>query len=711
MQLKKLMHMLMALTLILSTFLSILIWNVEAEPAPTLTLSETSGKVGEVISINGTIDTENGFYEIRFNGTVVERGTAIGNRVTNFTVPELPAGRYNVTLYDVNASSESQPASFTIETAYILDIVNKPEKPHQFMEGDNITISITIKGGESAESCPLNVTVTIHGMVSYNLTTLETNENGTATGSVIYPSDFLPLNFTGKASTNYTGVYVVKLNETLANPANFTVGITDRVKYHRGDTLVIHAAGYQSNETAVINIKFPKKDETVKINVNASSSGIIHLENETILLKAPMGGYKVWINGTKTTKKLPDEQTFTVPGFTVIIPVKNLHGDPVPGLTLKISENETNFQNETITAENGEATINLEKGNYTWRAIYKEKFVGEGNLTTYGIENETVSSLIASLSVLNVNVIEERTGKGVPFAYIKLFCNYTTVNDENRSLTLNEETDVNGTAKFVNVFVNESYTIQAYKYDALFSQTIFFTELPEKPLYSINVTYPVKTLIVKISDCADNPAQGMIVRAYEWTAGISTSVDEKVSDENGTVTLNLSFGWYRLRIFNSTKAGLILVNETKAVLTAQNETVKMNIKCKLLGLDVTVRVVDFLGIPLPNVTVKLELASTNLSFSKTGGGEFSFRNIIGGKYKILVYLPNSETPYLMDTVYLNSSSAMVTLRDGDHVNFFGILIETNAFVTTIILIVAVTITAVVAAYRRLSRRWIGKEKV
>jgi len=83
--------------------------------------------VGEVIPINGTIDTVNGHYEIRFNGTTVESGIAVGNKVTNFTVPNLPAGRYNVTLYDVNATTESQPAVFTINPNYILEIANKPE--------------------------------------------------------------------------------------------------------------------------------------------------------------------------------------------------------------------------------------------------------------------------------------------------------------------------------------------------------------------------------------------------------------------------------------------------------------------------------------------------------------------------------------------------------------------------------------------------------
>ena len=710
MQHKKFLYLLVASILVLSAFLPILIRNVRAEPAPTLILIKSKGKVGEVISINGTIDTENGLYEIRFNGTVVESGTAIGNKVENFTVPNLPAGQYDVTLYDVNASSESQPAQFTIETAYILDIINEPEKPYQFLEGDNVTISVTIKGGKNGTTYSLNLTVTVYDEVSYNITKLKTDKYGYAVRNVTYPNDFLPLNFTGEVSTNYVGIYTVKLNETLAEPVNFTVGITDRREYHREEALIIHATGYQANETATVSVKFPDGSEIPPFNVTATSSGIIHYENGTILSKAPIGEYMVQINGTETIKKYPDIQNFTVPGFTVIIPVKNLNGEPVPEVTLEILENETGSHYETKTAENGDATIKLEKGSYTWRAIYKEKLVGEGNFTTHG-GNETIDPpLEISLAALDVKVIIEGTSKTVPFAQIKLFCNYTTINNENKSLTLSNETNVNGIAEFKNVFINESYIVEAYKYDALFNCTTFSTE-PEKPVYSLNVTYPAKTLIVTILDSANRTVQGMIVKAYEWTNGTSVPTDEGESDENGVVTLGLTFGWYRIRVFKPTEAGEILVNETKAELTIQNETVGMKIKCKLLGLNLTVRVIDILGSPIPNVTVRLELISTGLSFNETGSGEFFFNDVVGGRYKILVFLPNDDLPYLMDTVYLDKPNTVITLMDKDHINLFGILIGTYTFVMAIIIGIVAALIVIVVVFRRLSKRWISKEKV
>ena len=708
MSFKKIACLLTVSVLILSSFLPFLIQNAKSKPAPTLILSKSSGVVGEVIRINGTIDTVNGHYEIRFNGTTVESGVAVGNKVTNFTVPNLPAGRYNVTLYDVNATSESPPAVFTINPNYILEIANKPEEPFQFLEGDNVTISITIKGGKNSTTYNLNVTVTIHTEVSYNLTTLKTDEYGYAAKNITYPSDFIPLNFTGEPSTNYVGTYTVKLNENLTEPAYFTVGITDRKEYHRGETLKIRATGYAANETATISIKFPDGSE-ILFDVVASPSGIINYENSTIFEKAPMGEYTVRINGT-TTKEYPDIQNFTVPGFRVIIPVENLNGEPVPEVSLEISENETGFQYEAETAEDGNATIMLERGNYTWKAIYKGKIVGEGNLTTQGIENETIQPLPVFLSTINITVINEKTGRGVPFAQIKLFCNYTTADGNNQTLALTEETGINGTTEFMNVFVNESYIIEAYKYNALFNRTEL-PKLPVEPVHDVSILYPAKTLIVRVLDCIGKSAQGVIVKAYEWTNGTATPTDEGEINGNGIVALNLTFGWYKLEVFKSTNAGLILINETKADLTVENKTVEMNVTCKLLGLNVTVRVVDFLGSPIPDVTVKLESISTNLSFSKTGSGELFFGGIIGGKYRILVFLHDSETPYLIETVYLDKPNTIITLKDRDHIEFLGNLMEVWAFATIMVIMVAAAITVIIIAYKRLSKRWISKEKV
>ncbi|RLI22515.1 hypothetical protein DRO54_00980 [Candidatus Bathyarchaeota archaeon] len=698
MQLKKISCVWIVSFLILSTLLPVLIWNVSAEPAPILALSKKSGKVDEIISVNGTIDTENGFYRIFFDGEEVANGTAEGRKVeTEFVVPNMPAGVYNVTLLDVNASSKSPSIKFTIETAYILDVYT-PKEPYQFVEGDNVTISVTIKGGENSSTYSLNMTVTFQNETSYRMIELLTNSSGYAKGNVTYP-----VNFLGTLTTNFTGVYTVKLNETLAE-TSFTVGITELTEYHRGDIVKIRAIGYQPSENVTINVKFPN-GHLESFNTTADPSGVVDC-NWTVPMNAPMGIYSLWINNTK---EYQDIQNFTIPGFTVNITTVNLSGKPVPSVALEISENKTSLYNET-TNEDGSTMVNLEMGNYTWRAFYNERFVGEGNFTTSGIENENIT-LQVLLSTLSISVINERTGEGVPFVKVKLSCNYTAVNDENRSLTFTEETSLNGTATFENVFVNMSYSVEAYKYDALFNTTTVFTQLPEQAVYTLNITYPAKKLTVRIFDYADNPAQGLIVRAYEWTSGTAVPTDEGESNQDGIVTLDLTFGWYKLRIYKRVDSNEVLVNETKVELTTQNETVEVNIKCNLLGLNVTIKVVDFFGNSLPEVSIKMERASDGLSFERAGSGEFMFEDMIGGKYTVYVFLSGSQTPYLKETIYLDKSGATIILKDAAHVNFFGILIETYVFATMLAIIIVVAIFIIVMAYRSLAKKWISKEKV
>ena len=75
-----------------------------------------SGAVNSQVNVQGTIDTPtpNSSYLIYLGDILVVNGTADGNSVNGtFTVPNLPAGNYNITLKDAT-SNQSDTASFTI---------------------------------------------------------------------------------------------------------------------------------------------------------------------------------------------------------------------------------------------------------------------------------------------------------------------------------------------------------------------------------------------------------------------------------------------------------------------------------------------------------------------------------------------------------------------------------------------------------------------
>ncbi|MEA2089305.1 MAG: IPT/TIG domain-containing protein, partial [Thermoproteota archaeon] len=109
-------------------------------------ISPKEGSVGTEVRVNGTIETTNGTYRILFDGEEVKNGTIIGNNVSDtFMVPHRPAGVYNVTLKDLNATSEFH-ALFTVETAYYVQAV-EPAPPNQLQEGNSTQIWVNITGG------------------------------------------------------------------------------------------------------------------------------------------------------------------------------------------------------------------------------------------------------------------------------------------------------------------------------------------------------------------------------------------------------------------------------------------------------------------------------------------------------------------------------------------------------------------------------------
>ena len=77
-------------------------------------VNPNSGVVNSQVNVQGTIDTPNGNYSIRFGDLSVVNGTSDGNSVNaTFTVPTLPAGNYNITLQDTT-SNQSGIMSFVI---------------------------------------------------------------------------------------------------------------------------------------------------------------------------------------------------------------------------------------------------------------------------------------------------------------------------------------------------------------------------------------------------------------------------------------------------------------------------------------------------------------------------------------------------------------------------------------------------------------------
>ncbi|TRO45687.1 DUF106 domain-containing protein [Candidatus Bathyarchaeota archaeon] len=101
--------------LVISMFLCVAFVAVWAQVGTNIEpINPASGLVGSHVNVKGTIDTPNGTYLIYFGAQLVINNTSIDYAVNeNFTVPDLPAGTYNITLQDT-MSNQTAVQSFTI---------------------------------------------------------------------------------------------------------------------------------------------------------------------------------------------------------------------------------------------------------------------------------------------------------------------------------------------------------------------------------------------------------------------------------------------------------------------------------------------------------------------------------------------------------------------------------------------------------------------
>src|SRR3990170_4002039 len=197
---------------------------------------------GQLVNVQGTIDTTNGTYELYLGGRLVATNKSEGLYVNaNITVPELPAGEYTMTLRDV-ARRVNATDTFTIKVGYYIT-ANAPSPPALLQEGSQITLNVTVTGGTAGTTYHANITVDLPSPLgteySRFITLTAASQTGTARAEVTFPSsDFQP----SGSLTNFTGLYSAYFNKTeqLAS-SQFFIGLTDASQYHRAETVTIRA--------------------------------------------------------------------------------------------------------------------------------------------------------------------------------------------------------------------------------------------------------------------------------------------------------------------------------------------------------------------------------------------------------------------------------------------------------------------------------------
>jgi hypothetical protein len=674
--------------LVLTVFSQLVPLRVYAD-VKIISISPTTktGRVGESITLIGTINTTNGMYEVLFNNTQVAWGYATENSVNcSFVIPTLPGGNYTVILRDVNASIDSPPSWFCIETAYTIK-VDKPQHPTQLQEGTttiNITVSIT--GGVKAIYFA-NVTVRTPANETYwSLASINITNTGTGNTTLRYPENF------GNAHTNYTGTYKVYFNQTPAYDM-FFIGLTDRTEYHRGDTVKIKAVDYWEFNGNNVSITIKLGDETIHNGTCQVSNGTVEY-NWHVPEWVLVGNYSLSIKPKPTAKKVNDTQVFAVPGFKTETVPCNLAGEPVSNVLIKVYDRRANKTYDLTSDKSGVATRWLERGEYNATAYFKRVKVGVSN---FNITDEGIRlNLTCQLTNLNITVVSQQNmAVKIPFVALNLTITYTTELDgiENKTEITTSRTDINGIAQLKLLLINATYKIAASRYGRTFNNDTL-TGLEAVPWNNRTIVCPALSLEVKVVDRNNTPIPGdALVEIQEVMGGLN---DTKYTNQTGCVIFNCVFGVYNVKV----SSGGVLLNATTVELFEEKT---LTVYCILYKLPIYVKVVDYFGQPIPNVNVVLERNGVQINSKQTGANGIANFTENGGTLSIKVYLANQNQPTASLTCSLVnaiSEANPIEVKLAKYVVLAGFLVETAWFTTAVLIVAAIVLYMVLEVVRR-----------
>jgi len=650
---------------------------------------EEEGVVGQKVNLQGTIDTTNGEYQIWFDKKLVANHTSEGYYVNaNFTIPQLPGGDYTITMRDVSKNVNATYA-FSIALAYYIEALT-PSSPKQLQEGSDVVLNVKLTGLQSDTSYYANVTVELPAPLSTSYSQLVelavSNQEAVAIAQVTYPS----VAFQPEGSlTNYTGPYQVYFNKTQLLAENqIFVGFTDLSEYHRGQAVAIRAIGYQPNENATISIKYAKNSAIVHSEtVTASSEGIIN-SSWTVPSNALIGDYNITITPENMTKLIPDSQLFTVSGYTVKIRTLNLAGELVPQIVVEALDQATNTIYNGTSTSDGIASLNLEKGNHTVSAFWNGVEVSEMNVSITG---ESTFDLTCELTNLKISVQNE-DGNLIPFVNLYITYQYVTTKEGlSKTGHASGQTDFSGTFILKSILPEISYTTNASLYGIVFNvgnNTV--TGLLVQPVSEVIILCPSRTLTLKIIDYNLAVIPNARIELFEVTSGLFHGT---ITDATGTVTVEVTFGKYRLRVY---KEDILL----KEIVIEVFSNTQREICCSLYNIQVSVTVVEYFNQPIPNMNVVLNGPGTGTQLTTTqANGTTTFGNVIGGNMQIITYPEGLENSYEAVSLRIEEPTE-IQIRLAKYILIGPFLIESSVLATFIVILLAIILFVSIEVYRR-----------
>ncbi len=651
-------------------------------------VTPTQGVAGQLVNVQGTIDTTNGTYEVYLGANLVATNKSEGFYVNaNFSVPELPASDYTVYLIDV-AKKQNATETFTIAMGYHIAAIG-PSAPAQLQEGSSIVLNVTLTGAKSGTAYSANITVELPEPLKteyFRLIPLTPDtKTGTARTQVTFPSsDFQPQG----SLTNFTGTYTAYFNKTtLLASGSFLIGFTDAGHYHRDETVNVRAVGYLASQSAAVKILNPKGSEVFTTDAVASAEGLV-TTSWKVPNDAPLGLYQVTITPQGTAKSIVDSQNFTVPGYPVEFRTLSLGGSTVSGIIVEALDSATNDVYSSISNGHGVATIYLEEGGANVTAYWNEVRVGSASIA---VTQGSTHDLVCSLMNLKI-VVQDRNGFLIPFVSLNVSYSYTTTKQgSSETGSAAGQTGISGAFVLENVLPGIDYRISASLYRVVFnSDNDTFTDIPAVPTHELVIVLPSRSLSLSVLDYNMNGLPSARVSLSELTSGTFYACS---TDSAGAVSLEVSFGEYQLRIYKDN----ILLNETNLEVFDKTES---QIRCVLYNLKLSVLVVDYFGQPVPNVVIDFrgpdQVTRTNTTLQD---GTATFNNVVGGESQMTARSGSAGSYYEATTLNVDSPT-VVQIRLGKYILLGSTLLEASMLLVVAIILSIVSVFAAMELYRR-----------
>ena len=646
-----------------------------------VTPSTATGPTGTNVNIQGTIYISSGSYQIVLGKAVVTSGTSDGYYVNaNFTVPELPSGTYALILRDVGININSTQ-QFTVTTDYLINPI-----PSSLQEGNSLTLTVRVTGGLSGTSYSANVAIVLPSPLattySKTVTLGATNEKGTVSTQVTFPdSSFEP----SGSLTNYVGTYLTYFNQSQSLAQNtFSVNFIDSTTYHRGQTITVHATGYQPNEAATLTITSAKSGSTIQTtSITASADGLIST-NWVIPSDVEVGDHTITITPQNTYKSIPDSETFTITGYSIRVQSNNLAGETVSGIAIQALDASTKTEYNSVSGSDGIANFKLERGTHVLTAFWNGVNVGETNITVSGDATFSIRCQLSSVKI----TVKNTNGIAMPFVKLDVVYQYQS-SGGSKTGSASGQTDSSGSFTLNSTLGGASYTIDASIYNQVFnSGNNTISNLPIQATVQIFIICPSETITLSVVGYNQEPIPGARIELVELSNGLFYSA---ATDSNGSATTQTTFGMYRARVYKDTT----LINETNVQIFSNSQK---RISCTLFGIQISVVVVDFFGAPIANADVTLN-GPEKLSEVTQSDGTATFNNIIGGNMQIIAQAPGIQDAYQATTLTVNQPTS-VQIKIDKYVAIGTLLIPASLLITMSVILAAIISFAMVEIYRR-----------